>query len=99
MGDWRAPRPGLTKDERGIPFDLFNAFLTKTGFKIRRAAPCIFPLTDRMGRLFGRPLWNNAAAVKFDALVSRLFAWNLKYHRTKLLEKIAPGHAFWIVEK
>jgi SAM-dependent methyltransferase len=99
MGDWRAQRPGLTKHERGIPWDMFNTLLTKTGFKIHRAAPCFFPLTDRLGRLVGGSLWNNRIAVKFDALVSRLFAWNLKYHRTRLHERIAPGSAFWIVEK
>lgn len=99
MGDWRMPRLGLTRCERGIPFELFNDMLRKTGFIIRRASPCIFPLTDRLGRLLGRSLWNSAPAVRFDALFSRLFAWNLKYHRKNIFERLAPGHAFWIVEK
>jgi SAM-dependent methyltransferase len=99
MGDWRLPRPGLTKHERGIPYALFNSMLEEAGFIIRRGVPCFFPLTDRLGRLVGRSLWNNRPAVKFDALVSRAFAWNLKYHRTSLIEKIAPGGAFWLVEK
>ena len=99
MGDWRAPRPGLTKHERGIPYELFNTMLRNAGFRIRRATPCFFPLTDRLGRLLGRPLWNSAAAVKFDALCSWLFAWNRTYHRRSFLEKVAPGHAFWVTEK
>jgi SAM-dependent methyltransferase len=99
MGDWRFPRPGLTKHERGIPYVLFNTMLLETGFRIRRAAPCFFPLTDRLGHVFGRPLWNSPSAVKFDALISRLFAWNQKYHRKTFLEKVAPGHTFWLVQK
>jgi SAM-dependent methyltransferase len=99
MGDWRSSRPGLTKHERGIPYALFNAMLEKAGFQIRRAAPCFFPLTDRLGRLLGRSLWNSTPAVRFDAFVSRLLTWNLSYHRTSVFERIAPGHAFWLVEK
>jgi SAM-dependent methyltransferase len=99
MGDWRGTRPGLTRHERGIPFVLFSSMLRESGFGIRRAAPCFFPATDRLGRLLRRPLWDNPAAVRFDALLSLLFAWNHTYHRRTFLRKLAPGHAFWIAQK
>jgi SAM-dependent methyltransferase len=99
MGDWRVSRPGLTKHERGLPYRLFSAMLRNSGFRIVHVAPCIFPAIDHLGRFLDKPMWNSVAAVKIDALVSRLFAWNLRYHRESFLEKFGPAHAFWMVEK
>ncbi|QQS55456.1 MAG: class I SAM-dependent methyltransferase [Candidatus Competibacteraceae bacterium] len=36
MGDWRYPRPGLIKRERGIPLKLLTSILTNAGFLIEK---------------------------------------------------------------
>jgi SAM-dependent methyltransferase len=40
MGDWRGPRRGLTKNERGIPIRLLRAIIARAGLTIVREAPC-----------------------------------------------------------
>ena len=38
QGDWRYPRRGLTKNERGIPYELFRMIVTNVGFRIEHSA-------------------------------------------------------------
>jgi SAM-dependent methyltransferase len=40
MGDWSKIRPGLTKNERGIPKKIFKEIVLKTGFKIQKSSLC-----------------------------------------------------------
>jgi len=58
MGDWRQPRPGLTKRERGIPLPFLIRAIEDAGLEIRRMTRCVFPLTSRIGRM-ARVSWFN----------------------------------------
>ena len=49
MGDWRKPRRGLTKRERGIPLELLDKIVQKQGFKIRHRTLCKFPVVPMIG--------------------------------------------------
>jgi SAM-dependent methyltransferase len=99
MGDWRAPRPGLTKHERGIPKRLLDEMLRERGFQVVAASPCFFPATERLWKPTGRTPWDSKVAVKIDAAISRLFAWNDNYHRQGLWARLAPGCVFWVAKK
>ena len=100
MGDWRKPRPGLTRHERGIPSHWFVARLREAGFRIVRQAPCVFPALARIGQRagVGQP-YNSRLLVALDSLVSRLTAWNDHYHRDTFLKKLAPSSIYFLVER
>ena len=50
MGDWRKPRPGLTRNERGFPLAWLDENVTRAGFRIVRRRLCMFPGTKRLAR-------------------------------------------------
>ncbi len=90
MGDWREPRPGLTRRERGIPLAIFRSIWESAGLAPVYQALCAFPLTPRLVRVFGRHPYLDPRAVALDAWLSRRFAWNLRYHRRTRAEKLCP---------
>lgn len=99
MGDWRKPRPGLTRRERGIPRDVLRAIWRSAGLAPVHEALCAFPVTERLRRLFGRHPYLDPRAVALDAWLSRLFAWNLRYHRRTRLEKLCPTALYAVLRK
>lgn len=99
MGDWRKPRPGLTKRERGIPAHLLERILKHAGLKTIRRSLCAFPVIPKLASTFGVSAYNNPALTVADSLVSRLFAWNTKYHRVSMFEKLGPVSIFYILTK
>lgn len=99
MGDWNKPRAGLTPNERGIPLPIFDHIVSAAGFVVRRRVMCDFrPLTLVASKL-GIPIFNNLALVLVDAILSKLFMWNYKYHRTSLMGKFSPTSIVYILEK
>ena len=99
MGDWRKPRIGLTQNERGIPLPLFDKIIKSSGFVVRRRAMCDFrPLTLATSKL-GLPTFNNSILVMVDAILSRLFTKNYKYHRNSLIGKFSPTSVAYVLEK
>jgi ubiquinone/menaquinone biosynthesis C-methylase UbiE len=100
MGDWRKRRLGLTSRERGIPPRLLTTIITKAGFEVISAKPCMVPITPRLARLFGITFaYNSRPMVVADRLLSRLTAWNMRYHRETILQKIAPTSLYIIAAK
>lgn len=99
MGDWRHPRKGLTKRERGIPVALLRKAVTVAGLQIDRFAYCGFSLTRVFFRNSGNGVFNNSVAVRFDAIGARLFTWNLRYHADTRWGKVRPTSAFLIASK
>jgi SAM-dependent methyltransferase len=104
MGDWRRPRPGITKRERGIPPRLFRNIATGSGFTVLRETKCMFSLMSRMPRaleqrLLHRPMFNVPAVVVADQLLSALFAWNERYHRTTVPQKLGPTCMFLVLRR
>jgi SAM-dependent methyltransferase len=99
MGDWRKPRPGLTKRERGIPLQVFHEIIVQAGFAIEHESLCGFSLMSRLNRFRRRHVFNSKALVLCDAIVSRLFAWNSRYHCVRLYEKLTPTLGAFVLRK
>ena len=99
MGDWRKPRIGLTKHERGIPLRLLDQILRNSGFTKLRKSLCIFPVIPKVASKFGVTTYNSMPIVVVDALLSRAFSWNIKYHRTRFFEKLSPASVYYVLTK
>jgi SAM-dependent methyltransferase len=100
MGDWRQPRRGLTKNERGFPVQWLEKTLDNAGFEIRRRSLCMFPTTQRFAQALGfRSGYDNIFFVWQDALISKITAWNLHYHRDTFLKKFGPWAASYVLTK
>ena len=100
LGDFRRPRPGLTRNERGIPHTMLDAMLAEAGFAIRAKRFVNFPGTRELPFRLGMACaWDNRAIVRLDAALAGLTAWNARYWRPRLWDKLAPRSAYWIAER
>ena len=99
MGDWRKPRPGLTKRERGIPLSILDSIILSLGFKINRRSFCIFPPLLTIANKLGIAAYNSSAITLADALLSQAFSWNIKYHRTHWRDRFVPMSVYYVLEK
>lgn len=99
MGDWRKPRTGLTKRERGIPLPVFRDFVEQAGFKVVRERNCMFSLTSRLRYIISGPVFNNEAVVALDALLSMLPIWPKVYHARKAWQKLRPTAIYYVLQK
>lgn len=99
MGDWRLPRKGVTKNERGIPRSIFKEMILHAGFEILKHTPCVFPPLAVACRKFGLSPYNSKTIVNLDLFFSRLFRHNYQYHRIKLIDKFSPASEFFVCRK
>lgn len=99
MGDWTKPRKGLTKRERGIPFNILKEIVRNTGFKVKKESLCVFPVLAKLAPKIGVTAYNNYTITLTDKILSKIFSWNIKYHRTRTYEKFAPASVFYVLEK
>ena len=100
MGDWRLPRRGLTKRERGLPWRVFADILTAAGFSIVSNRMIGFgPLLKAASVLGIKTPWNLKEFVWLDARLSSAFGFNYSYHRTSLTRRFAPGMGLWTCVK
>jgi len=99
MGDWRYPRYGLTKRERGIPLALFRALLEEAGFRVVNESLCVFPLMPKLWQITGKAAYNSRLATLIDKYLSRMFAWNLQYHATSFPKKLRPTSVYYVLTR
>lgn len=99
MGDWRQPRPGLTRRERGIPAHLLQRAARDAGLHVVHSAPCDFPVVARLGELMRRQVYNSGWGTRVDYWLSLAFAWNRTYHATTRLQRLRPASSFLVVQK
>jgi len=99
MGGWGGKRPGLTKRERGIPLDVFNDILEKSGLEVVKKTYCVFPPLAVICGRFNIPLFNSSVLVYLDIILSRLFLFNYKYHAEGTWDKFRPGSVFYVLKK
>jgi len=99
MGDWTKPRPGLTKRERGIPLPIFCDIIQDAGFDILHQRFCQFPFVSKLCNRAGIAPFNSAAITTLDALLCRLFSWNINYHARKLVQKYRPESVYLVIQK
>lgn len=102
MGDWRNKRPGLTKNERGIPVSFFDEEFGKHPVKIVSKQTC-FTATSFLqlviGKYLKKPLHSYGFYLFFDKCISNLLKNKVTYHATKKMERIAPSSVFYVVQK
>ncbi len=94
MGDWRVPRPGLTKRERGIPLAILLRILLNHSFRVLRKRHCLFPAVMWTTKVGCRRPYNNPVLTAVDTLLSHAFSWNKTYHRDHPLKKLGPTSIF-----
>lgn len=99
MGDWRTPRKGLTKRERGIPVHILDDIIRTSKLKVIHQSFCMFSPLVRMSSVLGFRVYNSRSITAVDKMLSFLFSRNVKYHRAKLREKFAPAAIFYVLEK
>jgi SAM-dependent methyltransferase len=98
MGEWTMPRPGATRNERGIDPGWMRRAAEAAGLEVVAVRPVAFaPLI----RVLNRGNWAGPGrfAAGLDALLSNLFFWNHRYHRETWPYKIAPGAAYYLLRK
>lgn len=99
MGDWRRPRRGLTKRERGIPLNVFRQLIRDAGLTVVHETRCMFSLTSRLQRISMRPIWTSRMLVAADALMCRLPGWSAVYHATSWAQKIRPTAVAYVLRR
>lgn len=99
MGDWRKPRLGLTKNERGIPLEVLEKMLEQKGFICINESLCSFaPLAAFVSKCMKRP-YGNRFVVSLDMALSRLFRFNYSYHTETLWGKFRPTSVSCVLRK
>lgn len=100
MGDFRSPRNGCTKYERGIPIKYFQKRLRELGYTDIVISPVMFsPLIQVLKRTSSSSIPRSRTTARIDAILSRAFAFNDVYFRNTVWKKFAPGACFIIAKK
>jgi SAM-dependent methyltransferase len=99
MGDWRMPRNGLTKRERGIPVDILKCIINQTGFKIVSENRFDFSLTSKLKFLTRKSIYNSMPIILIDRILCSLFLWNKRYHAVNVLQKFRPCSVSFVLKK
>ncbi len=102
MGDWTHPRPGLTRNERGIPLPIFQDFFKNQDVKII-ARGHLFTMTFQLQKLsrkfMKKPLHSSGLYIRMDSIISSMLKGNVRYHATKKVHRIAPTNISYVVKK
>jgi len=99
MGDWRHPRRGLTKRERGIPIKFFDNTVSNLGFIVNRRSMCDFRPIAVLANRLGCVPYNSRFLTLLDSFFSQIFQTNKTYHRTTLFQKLGPASVSYILKK
>jgi hypothetical protein len=100
MGDWRQPRRGLTRHERGLPLAYIPNVARRLGLAVSAHVLVGFgPLISLASRPAGATPWNKRAFVVVDRWLCRLSSSNWSYHRTSFLKRFAPTMGCWVLKK
>lgn len=102
MGDWRTQRAGLTKRERGIPKKILDKTINDLGFTTLRRS-YLFTATAflrrKLEKYLKKSLYQYKSYIKFDRFISKILAFNTKYHASKMIQRISPQDVFYILSK
>jgi len=99
MGDWSRPRRGLTRHERGIPLPLFRNLILQAGFEIQSERPCVFPLLPKLSNRLGVAAFDNRILTQINAILCKITAGNIAYHRQGVLSKLGPSSVYYVLAK
>lgn len=102
MGNWNEKRPGLTKNERGIPVSIFDNVFNSLDVKIIAKQFC-FTKTSHIQSVFGKllkkPIYSYTSYIFFDKIISFLLKWNVTYHAKRKMDKLAPSAIYYVIKK
>lgn len=99
MGDWRRPREGLSKHERGIPLRLLRQLIKSIGFSLVSERRCCFAPIMYIGRKLRANAYESRVILLIDSIVCELPIWTNRYHANTLLEKFRPAAVFYVLTK
>lgn len=99
QGDWRQPRKGLTKNERGIPQAIMLDIVSKCGFSIDHVALFDFAPFTRLMASLGRPAFTQRWSTVADRTLSMLFSGNTRYHRPSVMDRFGPASLALVLRK
>lgn len=101
MGDWRFPRQGLTKRERGLPLGAFRNAIDAAGFEISSSRLIGFAPVLWLLRKFGSNPYNSVPMTVADRWFASMCSWNYRYHSESrsILSLIRPTAAFLVLKK
>ena len=99
MGDWRQPRIGLTKRERGIPLSVFRSMIADAKFTVQKESRCSFSVLARLQRFIKKPIWTRPSVVMVDELLCRLPIWSRAYHAQSIRQKLRPTAVAFVLKK
>ncbi|WP_158563296.1 class I SAM-dependent methyltransferase [Chitinophaga silvatica] len=102
MGDWREPRQGLTKWERGIPYQYFKKNLSTIGFKVVKKNH-FFTMTSFLVRktekFLGNPIYKFGWYIWIDKYLSKILSSNINYHPKNKWQRMYPTEIFYVLSK
>ena len=99
MGDFRQPRQGMTRYERGIPVKLMRRFIAGAGLNVDRIVYRNTPGLPELAGKLGIIAFNNPHLVRMDRIVSSVSRFNDRYWRARLWQKLAPRWAVYLASK
>jgi SAM-dependent methyltransferase len=99
MGDWRRPRRGLTRNERGFPPTFLHQAIADAGLVTISSRYCVFPAIPRLQLLGIHRPYNAMPLVIVDWIAATVTSRNSTYHPTNLLGKVAPQALAFVLRK
>lgn len=99
MGDWREPRHGLTKNERGIPLAILRDIVENQDLEIVLQHLIGFPPIEHLFKLAKLGVHNSRFCVIVDYIFSSIFSPNLSYHANTVFRKFRPTSVFMNLRK
>lgn len=100
MGDWTKSRPGLTKNERGIPKLYLDRIIHELNFNVVNYSFCFTkPFDILIGRLFKINVYNSIRFAWVDKILGSLFYLNYVYHPTTISSKVRPSCVAVVLKK
>lgn len=99
MGDWRVPRRGVTKHERGIPPKIIERLILQNNLEIISQSSCFFSPLRAFFDSVKKPIGSMYTIVAIDSILSRLTEFNYRYHKSKFLDKFSPGANYYVLRK
>jgi SAM-dependent methyltransferase len=99
MGDFRLPRNGLTKNERGIAPNWLLSKAAENGFRVKRLVHYDLGIFARVLGRFGVRVNQSRTLIGIDRALCRLLVWNHRYWRTSPWHKLSPSATLYHLEK
>lgn len=99
MGDWNTNRPFLTKNERGIHYQLLRNWINENNGKIVKESFHFFMYSFLKRLLKNHPFLNSKFYLKLDTFLSRIFLFNFKYDPQNKIQRIAPQLVYYVIRK